>query len=211
MMKNMIIILLACMLTLQARSQTKLTAERQQQVLEQIDRSAAGMRNMQCDFAQTRSMKLLSTVMKSKGVMSFMRPDKLRWQYVAPYDYTFILNGDRVHLKSSKSTKNIDVLGNKMFRQITSIILNCITGSGLKSVADFRVELYEADGAYTARLYPKKKELKQIYEVIEIQFNTALTMVSSVNMKEKTGDATIIKLLNAKINSSLDEHLFDIK
>lgn len=199
-----------CLLSVQAWCQTKLTAERQQEVLEQIDRAAAGMKNMQCDFAQTRSMKLLSTEMQSKGVMSFMRPDKLRWQYVAPYDYTFILNGDKIRLKSTKSTKDIDVQGNKMFRQITSIILNCITGSGLRSVADFRVELYEAGGSYMARLYPKKKELKQIYEVIEIQFNAALTMVSTVNMKERTGDATLIRLMNAKINSSLDGRLFDI-
>lgn len=199
-----------CLLSVQAWCQTKLTPERQQEVLEQIDRAAAGMKNMQCDFAQTRSMKLLSTEMQSKGVMSFMRPDKLRWQYVAPYDYTFILNGDKIQLKSTKSTKDIDVQGNKMFRQITSIILNCITGSGLRSVADFRVELYEAGGSYMARLYPKKKELKQIYEVIEIQFNAALTMVSTVNMKERTGDATLIRLMNAKINSSLDGRLFDI-
>ena len=210
MMKKVLFMLWACASALPAFCQTKLTAERQQQVLEQIDKAAVGMKNMQCDFTQTRSMKLLSTEMKSRGVMSFMRPDKLRWQYVAPYDYTFILNGDRVHLKSSKSTKNIDVQGNKMFRQITSIILNCITGSGLKSVADFRVELYEAGGSYMARLYPKKKELKQIYEVIEIQFNAALTMVSTVNMKERTGDATLIRLMNAKINSSLDGRLFDI-
>ena len=103
--------------------QTKLTSEQQKQVIEKMDKSAAAMTSMQCDFSQSKNMKLLSKEMKSEGVMYFKKPDKLRWQYTSPYDYTFILNGDQVRIKSQKSTKNIDVQGNKMFRQITNIIL----------------------------------------------------------------------------------------
>ena len=143
--------------------------------------------------------------------MYFKQPDKLRWQYTSPYDYTFILNGDKVKLKSAKSTKDIDVQGNKIFRQITSIILNSITGGGLKSSSDFTVEIYQSGNLYFAKLYPKKKEVKQIYNVIEIHFNPTLTMVSSVKMVEKTGDTTLVKLNNAKINKPIDEKMFDVR
>ena len=186
---------------------------------------------MQCDFTQTKRMKLLSKDMQSKGVMYFKRPDKLRWQYTSPYDYTFILNGDKVHLKSAHSTQNINVQGNKMFRQITSIILNSITGAGLQSTSDFNVELYQipaetpiperssptrslsrspiSPSGYFAKLYPKKKEVRQVYNVIEIYFNQSLTMVSSVKMIEKTGDVTQVNLTNVKPNAVVNEKLFD--
>ena len=193
-----------------ALGQTKLTAEQQKRIIEKVDKGASAMTSMQCDFTQTKTMKLLSKEMQSKGVMYFKKPDKLRWQYTSPYDYTFILNGDKVQIKSTKSTQNIDVQGNKIFRQITSIILNSITGGSLRSSADFNVELYKQGDTYFAKLYPKKKELKQMYQYLEIWFDPALTQVSSVRMVEKTGDVTLVKLLNTKFGMKIDEKMFAV-
>lgn len=205
-----LLILLTVMSSLPILGQTKLTAEQQKQMIEKIDKTASAMTGMQCEFTQTKSMKLLSKEMQSKGIMYFKRPNKLRWQYTSPYDYTFILNGDKVQIKSSKSTKNIDVQGNKMFRQITNIILNSVTGGSLKSSSDFNVEVYKKDNSYFAKLFPKKKELKQLYQVIEIYFDPALTMVNSVRMVEKTGDETRVNLINTKLNVAVDEKMFAV-
>ena len=200
--------MLTTILTLQAWGQTKLTSQQQQQILDRIEKSSSATTSMQCEFTQTKRMKLLKKEMTSKGVMYFKKNDKLRWQYTSPYDYIFILNGDKVRIKSAKSTKDIDVQKNKMFRQITGIILNSITGGGLKKTSDFQVELYKSDKHYFAKLYPKKKELKQIYQTIEIHFNPTLTMVDSVVMLEKTGDSTLVKLTGVKTNVSINEKMF---
>jgi Outer membrane lipoprotein-sorting protein len=209
-MIRLLFILLAVMSSWPLLGQTKLTAEQQKQIIEKIDQTASAMKGMQCDFVQTKRMKLLSKEMQSKGIMYFKRPNKLRWQYIAPYDYTFILNDDKVQIKSSKSTKNIDVQGNKMFRQITNIILNSVTGGSLKSSSDFNVEVYKKDNTYFAKLFPKKKELKQLYQVIEIYFDSALTMVNSVRMVEKTGDETRVNLINTKLNIVVDDKMFAV-
>ena len=206
-------ILLSCLLVflspcLSMMGQTKLTAEQQKQIVEKIDKASSAMKTMQCDFTQTKRMKMLSKDMQSKGVMYFKRPDKLRWQYTSPYDYTFIMNGDKVQIKSMKSTKNIDVQQNKMFRQITNIILSSITGGTLRTSADFTVELWQQDKSYFVKLYPKKKELKQLYQYLEIWFDPALTKVSTVKMMEKTGDMTIVNLLNTKYGVTINEKMF---
>lgn len=210
-MKRLSVLLFASLLLTAVWGQTKLTAEQQRQVIEKIDKAAATMTDMQCQFTQTKSMKMLSREMQSKGIMKFKSPDKLRWQYTTPYDYTFIMNGDKVRMESAKKTQNMNVQGNKMFRQITGIILKSITGGGLKSASDFTVEVYKTgDKNYFARLFPKKKELKQIYQTIEIQFNPSLTMVSGVKMVEKTGDVTLVTLQDVKTNKGIDEKPFDI-
>ena len=206
-------ILLSCLLVflspcLPMMGQTKLTAEQQKQIVEKIDKASSAMKTMQCDFTQTKRMKMLSKDMQSKGVMYFKRPDKLRWQYTSPYDYTFIMNGDKVQIKSMKSTKNIDVQQNKMFRQITNIILSSITGGTLRTSGDFTVELWQQDKSYFVKLYPKKKELKQLYQYLEIWFDPALTKVSTVKMMEKTGDMTIVNLLNTKYGVTINEKMF---
>lgn len=209
-MKRLFFIVWVVVFSLHVSGQTKLTAEQQKQLVEKIDKAASAMKSMQCDFTQTKRMKLLKREMKSTGVMYFKQPDKLRWQYTAPYDYTFIMNGDKVHIKSTKSTQDINVQGNKIFRQITNIILNTVTGGGLKSASDFTVEVYKSEKGYFAKLYPKKKEVKQVYQLIEIYFNPALTMVSSVKMIEKTGDETLVNLNNLKANAPINEKMFAV-
>ena len=127
-MKRVLFILMAWVLSMSAFAQTKLTAAQQQKVVEKVNKSTSAITSMQCNFTQTKSMKMLSKKMQSAGVMYYKKTNKLRWQYTSPYDYTFVLNGDKVHIKSSKSSQKIDVQRNKMFRQITNIILTTITG-----------------------------------------------------------------------------------
>ena len=137
------LIIVTCLSALSVMGQTKLTSEQEKQVLAKMEKSSNALRTLQCDFVQSKRMKLLSKEMQSKGVLYFVKPDKIRWQYTTPYDYTFIMNGDKVQIKSAKSTKNIDIQGNKIFRQITTIILNTVTGGGIMNSADFDVTLYK--------------------------------------------------------------------
>ena len=178
-------------------------------MIAKLDNAASAVKSMQCEFIQTKIMRMLNKEMQSSGMMYYKSPNKLRWQYTSPYDYIFILNGDKVRIKSARSNQNINVQDNKMFRQITNIILNSITGKGLKNSSDFTVSMYKNNNTYFAKLYPKKKELKQIYQVIEIYFNANLTMVSSVKLEEKTGDVTWVRLYNPKTSVMLNESLFN--
>ena len=204
------VILLTCLSALSVMGQTKLTSEQEKQVLAKMDQSSNALRSLQCDFVQSKRMKILSKEMQSKGILYFKKPDKIRWQYTSPYDYTFIMNGDKVQIKSAKTTKSIDIQGNKIFRQITTIILNTVTGGGIMNSADFNVELYKSGDIYFAKMQPKKKEVKQVYSSIEVYFNSALTMVDTIKMIEKSGEYTVVKLVTPKINAAINESVFKV-
>jgi len=204
------LIIVTCLSALSVMGQTKLTSEQEKQVLAKMEQSSNALRTLQCDFVQTKRMKLLSKEMQSKGVLYFVKPDKIRWQYTTPYDYTFIMNGDKVQIKSAKSTKNIDIQGNKIFRQITTIILNTVTGGGIMNSADFDVTLFKQGEVYFAKMLPKKKEVKQVYASIEVYFNPTLTMVESIKMIEKSGEYTTVKLLSPKVNTTINESVFKV-
>ena len=208
-MKRLLTILIYIALPLGLQAQVQLSAQEQEKILDRIESSSSATASMRCEFTQNKTMKMLKGDMKSSGVMYFRKPDKLRWQYNSPYKYIFILNGGKVKMESASSSQSIDVKQNKMFRQIADIMLGSITGGGLKNSSDFAVDIFRDGDSYFARLTPKKKEIKQIYESIEIWFNPSMTMVSSVRMKEKTGDETVVKLLNVKTNGSFDDKLFD--
>lgn len=188
----------------------RLSIQQQEQVIQKITSTITSIQTMQCDFMQTKKMKMLKKEIKSSGVMYFKSPNKLRWQYKTPYSYIFVMNGNKILLKSSKVSQNIDTQGNKMFKRISNIILGCIMGESLRSSTDFSVEICKENSIYVAKLLPKKKELKSLYNNIKICFNSYTNMVESVEMSEKTGDITIVNLNNIKKKSPISENIFTV-
>jgi outer membrane lipoprotein-sorting protein len=95
-----------------------------------------------------------------------------------------------------------------MFKQLSNIIINSITGGHLNNSAEFLVEVLKNNGVYMAKLTPKKKELQRLYKFIEITFNNDISMVKCVKIEEKTGDTTIVELFNIKVNLQINETAF---
>ena len=69
------------------------------QVRQRISQVASQMKSMQCDFVQTKHVKMLNDKLVSKGKMYYQQANKLRWEYITPYQYTFLLNDQKVQIK----------------------------------------------------------------------------------------------------------------
>ena len=93
------------------------------QVRQRINAVAAQTKTMECDFVQTKTVRMLNSKLVSRGKMYYQQASKLRWQYVTPYQYTFVLNGNQVRLKSHGRNDVINVAQNKMFKEITRIMM----------------------------------------------------------------------------------------
>jgi outer membrane lipoprotein carrier protein len=209
-MKKIILFLFITLLSVTGYGQTRLSKAQQESIVNRMGKNTTRIQSIECSFTQTKSMRMLSRKMSMKGRMYFKYPSKVRWQYTSPYNYTFILNGSRVKLTSQKSTRNIDMKDNRMFKQISNIILSTFTNGSLNNQKDFTVQMYRQGNTYFAKLYPRKKEIKQIYKEIDLYFNSRLTMVSRIRMVEKTGDTTLIQFNNVKTNVTINEKLFAV-
>lgn len=203
--------IIALLLTLSLSAQTAVSEAQKKQIISKVDKAASALRTMQCHFVQVKKVALMSSTMKSEGTMYFSRPSKLRWQYMSPYDYTFILNNGKAYMKSAKATTTIDVNKNKMFRQVVDVIMNCMIGGELANTSYFKVQVYKSGKSYYACLTPQKKELKQLYSLIMLYFNSQLTMVDKVEMTEKSGDKTTISLSNIAINKTINDKVYSVR
>jgi len=207
-MRKTILILTILLSSVSIYGQTALSSAEQKQMITKIDKAAAAIRTMQCSFTQVKSMTLMKNSIKSKGTMYFKKPNRLRWQYTTPYDYTFIMADGKAYMKSAGKTTTIDVNKNKMFRQITEVIMNCMIGGNLSKTSYFKIAMYKSGGIVQANLTPLKKELKQIYSQVTLSFNSSQTMVTKVEMKEKNGDKTTITLSDIKLNGNVSDKVF---
>ena len=169
------------------------------EVKAKVNQVAAQLQSMQCDFVQTKSLKLLN-----------QKSDKLCWQYVSPYNYTFVLNGAKVMLRNEKRSDVIDVQQNKMFKEIARIMMNSVLGKCLTDEKDFKVTMQQGKGEWVATLVPLRSNMKQLFQKIQISFHQAQMMVSMVKLFEKNGDQTTIQLKNIKTNAPLNAQVFSI-
>ena len=87
-MKRVLFSLMALCLCLLNLSAQKIDEAK---VKQQINAVASKMKTMQCDFVQTKYLKMLNDKMVSRGKMYYQQSNKLRWEYTSPYTYTFPL------------------------------------------------------------------------------------------------------------------------
>lgn len=208
-MKHLIFILLLS-LSIGMLAQTPATTDESAVMIAEIC-NANKISTLQCNFRQTKQMSLLATSMISKGQMYSKDGNKLRWEYTSPYTYTFVLNEDKVIMKSAEKTNMIDVSTSKMFRQITSIMMSSLTGQCLTDEKYFQVAMLKAGDRWIAKLTPQQKEMRQMFNQIVLHINPISHIVTTVELVEKSGDKTTIELLDIKADTPIDDSIFDVE
>ena len=207
---NMKKLLLSLVLMLVCASATFAQSAADAKIIQQINAVASKMRTMQCDFVQTKHMKMLNDKMVSHGKMYYQQSDKLRWEYTSPYTYTFVLNGSKVLLSKGKRNDVINVNQSKFFKEIARIMMNSVVGKCLSDKKDFRTSIATTNSEWIATLVPQRKEMKQMFQKIVLHFNKSRKMVSMVELVEKKGDCTVIQLTNVKTNSPINAKVFSV-
>lgn len=181
------------------------------QIKATINQAASRLQSMSCEFVQTKHLKLLSDKMVSRGKMYYQQKDRLRWEYVSPYQYTFIINGQQVLLKNNARCDQIDVNQNKTFKSIAQIMMNSVVGRCLSDDKSFRTSVAVNGSEYVATLVPLKKDLRSMFEKIILHFDKAKALVVKVELIEKKGDRTVIELRNIQSNVSIPSSTFAVR
>ncbi len=186
------------------------SAQQEQTVIAQINKTVGTLRSMSCSFTQTKHLSLLSDKMVSEGKMYYSRPNKLRWEYTKPYQYLFLFNGRKVYVGNKSRKDVIDTNSNRIFKEVARLMMGTVTGTALSNQTDFSISIEDGKTAWNVTLTPKKKEIKKMFSKIMMAFNKSDMMISEINIFEKNGDRTNIKMSNVKINGTINEALFTI-
>lgn len=209
-MKKIIYLFVSLLLFAGFAEAETLTAAQKKSVLNNLNRSTASIKSMQSNFTQTKNLALVKDKMVSTGKMSFTQPNKLRWEYTSPYKYLFICNGAKIYVANNSRKDVINTDSNKLFKEIARIMMSTVTGKALSENTDFSVDLACDAKYWIVTLVPKRKEMKNMFSKIQLSFLRSTNIISEINLFEKTGDKTNIKLMNISINNAVSESLFTI-
>ena len=195
--------------TASAQTMKKAAPEQSKKMVETVGKATAAVKTIQCDFTQVRQSTMLKEKQTSKGQMYFAGKN-LKWAYISPNKYALIVKGDgQVLIQQDGKTKKADGQSGQLFKGISQIVMNSVTGAALSENSDFTVEMYTLGDTWVAKLTPKQPRLKKMFISIFLYFNDKHNAVTKVEMKEANGDTTTITFANTKLNEKIAESIFN--
>ena len=213
-MKKLIIVivtgLISC-LSVNAQQFSAATKEQEKMMREKIIKSSADMNSLICDFEQIKELALLNEKMISKGKMYYKKEAQLCWEYLSPYFYTFVLNDNKILMRTENSRNVIDVKSSKLFQEIVRIMMSSINGTGLLDDSkSFTANYYWGEKECMVSFIPVSKEMKKLFSTVKLTFNKNDYTVDKVEMEEQSGGVTIIKLAQKHFNEKIEDEKFNI-
>ena len=192
--------------TIFSQTGRKLTESEKQVFEQQMIEHSKTIKTLQCAFVQEKTSTLVTEKAVAKGILLYQSPTMLRWEYTEPRPSTLILNGNNAVLLNQDGQK----IGNeKMLKQLGGIIISMINGNGIAQNKQFSSELYEINHSQMlVVLTPVQKRLKDFYNKIELRIDPKTMLADSITLDEKTGDNTVIKLINKVLNLEISQNKF---
>lgn len=164
-------------------------------VIEKINRQVSGVKSINANFTQVKSLSLLKEELKANGILRYTAPANMHWEYTSPYKYVFEMSGDKVTITSSKGKNTVDAASSKLFKSITEIIMQTVTGKCLNANSRFKSRIYEAYKEYRVVLTPKSKQLASMFKTVTlfIPFSAPKSLpVRKIVITEPNSDTTTI-------------------
>jgi outer membrane lipoprotein-sorting protein len=178
-----------------------------------IEEASRKMTTLVCRFTQVKTLSILNEEMRSEGKLYYQRDRRLRWEYLSPYRYLFLLNDNTLVMQTEDSRQVVDVQAGGFFREIIQVMMNGISGSGLSDLKRFDIRYYQRQGdtPWEVHLLPRQRDLKQLFSVIRLVFDAGDYSVVQVELKEPGGDTTLFHLLDKQVNVDLKDDTFSLE
>jgi outer membrane lipoprotein-sorting protein len=159
------------------------------------------------DFKQEKVLTALTETITSQGKFWFKRSNKVRIEYIKPYSYLMIMNGDKMTVRDGQKQSQVNVKSSKLFQQINRIMIDCVQGTILES-KDFTSKVFENDRKFLLEMTPVSKSLKEFFQTIVLTVDKSDFSVSYIEMNEPGGDKTTITFIDKILNGNVSDGLF---
>lgn len=207
-MKRLFLIWVLAFMGLTIYAQPRLSEKQSQEVMSQLSQAAASMQSMQCRFVQEKTSSMLAEPSVSEGVMYFVAPDKMRWEYVKPYAFALVVNGDRIVKVTDGKAEPLEGNSNRMYQGIVNIIMGSASGKKMFDATVFDIALYDDDAFWKAEMTPKRRDMKRMFSQLVFHFDKKTQGIDHVEFIEPKGDKTEIRFEGVRLNEAVDEDFY---
>lgn len=174
-----------------------------------IRRAAAGIKTIEAAFVQTRTLKILSHPLVSRGIMAYRRPSDLRWEYRSPLQTLLVVRAGNVQrLIRHGGVWVADASAKLEAMKIVLGEINLWLDGNFASSRTFRPELRPGQPA-RVELYPVDPSLGKIISRITITFAERPGTVNAIDIIEEGEGVTHITFEDAHHDRAIPDEQFE--
>ena len=207
-MKRIVLSILFVAVGLFVSAQTQLSETQSQEIMASLTETAASMQTMQCRFIQSKTMAMLAEPSVSEGRMYFSAPDRLRWEYLTPYPFTLVVNGERIVKVTDGKSEVLEGNSGRMYQGIVGMIMGSASGKKMFDTSTFDVVLYDDGAFWKAEMTPKRRDMKRMFSQLVFYFDKKSQVVDHVEFNGVGGDVTEIRFVEVRVNAEIEEEKF---
>ncbi len=174
-----------------------------------LAKSMPSFTTMTCSFSQSKMISALGETVQSEGCVYFKKQDRLCWQYLKPYAYKFVINGDKIKIENGKNVTITEITANKKFAAIKKTMMAVMNGKS-SQLTDFNQSVSVNDKYILISLTPKTKEMMNLMSGVKLYFEKNRAIIDKIQFVEKSGDTTTIQLKNKQVNVPIKDEVFTL-
>lgn len=198
---------ICCMFCVRGQEFAEIKEETLRQMLEEITKVSGQIETLECRFLQQKTISVLAETAEAEGKMYYQKPDQMRWEYVKPDTFYFVIDGNKSVMKKNGET---DRGGSaRIFGEIAKMILATISGRQLVDEERFIPSYSGNQEIFRISLLPKNRRMLQMISLLVMEFDIKEYAIRSVEMRQGE-DVTRIEFKDKKVNGKLDERLFGL-
>lgn len=184
-----------------APDREKLEGEKLDALLADIAKARKSVKAMKASFTQERKLTLLATSVKSSGQMTFVAPDRLRWELAAPDDVIYWIGPEGLSYRTKSSSATVPQGGANVAKALAD--LRALLGGDLSTLKE-RYTLSGAKGPNDAEVSGAAKDPKASVKAFTLLLDKTLTLPVRATLLEGKKDSIEITFSNAVLNPNVD-------
>lgn len=202
-------LMVALLLGLASMAQTKMTPAEITSFKKEVLNQAGKTTSITADFEETKHVSVLKNASTSSGIFR-LKGEKLLWQYNSPKKNAMLFNKQQLKIKNDKGKiTTIDLNKNKRFKQLQQLMVGSYTGN-LFDEESFTITYFKSGVVKTAVLKPKSKDISKHIKEVTLTFKNNENTVSEIKIVENSDDYSVITLKNKKLNTAINESVFQL-
>lgn len=179
-------------------------------VFSEIAGAASRTTTISSEFIQEKHLSMLEDAVYSRGRFYYKRNDRLRWEFIEPASWGFVVNGEKAKRwrGPAGSGQSFAVHRVPFIKTFTDQVFAWARADFEWMRQRYCITLL-SESPVDLKLVPVLSEEKEYLDHIRIVFAAGAAHVSTVEVHEADGDFTIIRFLKTVLNLPLHDDLFD--
>lgn len=173
--------------------------------MELVQRTYRNLTTIKADFVQTEERPGVGISNREEGKLSFVLPDRMRWDYIGPKPHKVVIDGSLVwmHLPTRNQVVRRRMTREEM-RQGAATFLSGL--DGLEDEFTIQAGSSRPGGRYSLDLFPASEKMP--YDRIGILVDPETGIIVRISIFHRIGNITTITFSGIKVNEPVSEELF---